>query len=132
MKADKADGPALRSPAVPDVPDLQRDIAPAFAALDVCDRDLERLDGMCCDPGRSPQMRDLAAALAAIRGSVSEVASAGAGAGDTIAHVEEAGAMLGRLQVTCCAPPRMALYAQMLENLTKLQSTVARATGTGH
>ncbi len=41
-----------------------------------------------------------------------------------IATLEDAGAQIGSLQVTCCAPSRLPLYARMLEDLTSAQRTV--------
>lgn len=41
-----------------------------------------------------------------------------------IANLESAGGQIGTLQVTCCAPSRLPLYARMLDDLTKVQRTV--------
>ena len=49
------------------------------------------------------------------------------GAAAAIETLEEAGAQVGHLQVTCCAPSRMPLYAEILENLTVAQRTVKKA-----
>ncbi len=47
-------------------------------------------------------------------------------------RLEDAGSRIGRLQVVCCTPVRMPLYARILERLTEIQLQVSRATGTGH
>lgn len=49
-----------------------------------------------------------------------------------IGILEDAGSQLGTLQVTCCAPARMPLYARMLEDLTKIQRAAKSAAGEGH
>ncbi len=79
-------------------------------------------------------MKALADTIAAARAGVDEV-----GAGDhhdavatTIAHIEDAGAQIGWLQVGCCAPNRLPLYRTLLEGLTTTQRTVKSAAGAGH
>lgn len=101
----------------------------ALATLDDCDATLVRLDKMCCDPGRSPQMTRLANTLQAIRShlDLGLVQSDAA-----LSALEDAGGQLGRLQVGCCAPARMPLYASMLAGLTEIQRAVNAARGQGH
>jgi len=41
----------------------------------------------------------------------------------------EVGGMIGRLQVGCCAPPRMPLYAEALSYLNTIQLEVDRELG---
>lgn len=97
-------------------------IQPAFDALDVCTRALGELDVMCCEPGRSPRMAELGATLDAARVELRTVAAAtGNGAAVAIGTLEDAGAQIGRLQVGCCAPSRLPLYNEILENLMKAQ-----------
>lgn len=43
------------------------------------------------------------------------------------ATLEEAGGMIGALQVGCCAPDRLPLYARMLAGLTTVQLELGRA-----
>ncbi len=49
-----------------------------------------------------------------------------------MATLEDAGAQVGRLQVGCCAPNRIPLYARVLEGLTTAQLAVNQALGEGH
>jgi hypothetical protein len=107
-------------------------LEPAFAALDDCDAALIKLDKMCCDPGRSPRMKRLAMTLAEARSALTGLANGSSGGPVTVSHLEDAGSQLGSLQVGCCAPSRMPLYARMLENLTDIQRSVASHQGTGH
>ena len=46
-----------------------------------------------------------------------------------LSRVEEVGGMIGRLQVGCCAPPRMPLYAEALSHLNTIQLEVDRELG---
>lgn len=45
---------------------------------------------------------------------------------DIVDQIESAGAQLGALQVTCCAPSRMPLYDTLLHNLMEIQRSVTR------
>jgi len=88
-------------------------------ALDAAHAALEELDRRCCDLGRSPRLDALAAKLTEIRriafdpgGVEPEVVSA---------LLQETGAMVGALQVGCCAPNRLPLYATLLEQLNVVQ-----------
>jgi hypothetical protein len=93
---------------------------------------LAKLDAGCCDPGRSPRMKALAAALVAVRGEISRVEADPALTPAAIVTLEEIGGQIGRLQVGCCTEKRMPLYARMLEDLTDAQLAINRAVGTGH
>jgi len=103
----------------------------AWHALDDFEKALARLDAGCCDPGRSPRMRELADSLAVSRQALAEIAEP-ASAGALIAGLEDMGAQIGRLQVGCCTEKRLPLYARMLEDLTDAQLAVSRAVGMGH
>jgi hypothetical protein len=47
--------------------------------------------------------------------------------------LESIGAQIGSLQVACCAPARMPLYAETLAGLTDVQLHISAAdTGAGH
>ena len=52
--------------------------------------------------------------------------------GIVLATLEDAGAQVGRLQVGCCAPNRIPLYARILEGLTTAQLAVNKALGQAH
>jgi len=49
-----------------------------------------------------------------------------------VSGLEDAGAQIGALQVGCCTPARMPLYATMLEELMAVRRTVKKAAGIGH
>ncbi|HSR44368.1 MAG TPA: hypothetical protein VLT15_03940 [Acidimicrobiia bacterium] len=101
----------------------------AVKALDDCDAALGKLDKLCCEPGRSPSMKALARTLAAARAGLDDP---GADMDGTLAHLEDAGAQVGRLQVGCCTPVRLPLYATFLEGLTTAQLAINRSMGLGH
>ncbi len=104
----------------------------AAHALDDADAAVERLHAACCEPGRSPSMEKLAATLSAARERLATVATARSEADALMLTLEEAGSQLGRLQVGCCAPARLPLYARVLEDLTQVQLQVNRHLGRAH
>ena len=53
-------------------------------------------------------------------------------AGEATAFLEEAGAQIGRLQVTCCTPKRLPLYTRILTGLTTIHLTLDQARGAAH
>ena len=59
--------------------------------------------------------------MRSVRGTIDAArASIEAADGDAVvAMLEDAGAQVGRLQIGCCAPNRMPLYAGVLEDLTR-------------
>jgi len=107
-------------------------LRPAFDALDSCEAALAELDARCCEPGRSPSMKALAETLTVARRGLDQDAGNQAIADAVIAQLEDAGAQVGRLQVGCCAPGRLPLYADLLEGLTTAQLTINSAAGRGH
>jgi hypothetical protein len=107
-------------------------LEPAFKALDDCEDALRQLDATCCEPGRSPRMKALAETLAEARSGLDGLGHDPVVAEEALHHLEDAGAQIGRLQVTCCAPSRMPLYARQLESLTTAQRTINGALGRGH
>lgn len=44
----------------------------------------------------------------------------------TLVALEQAGSMIGALQIGCCAPNRLPLYARMLDQLTRIQIEISR------
>ena len=56
----------------------------------------------------------------------------GTSAEDALASLEDAGAQVGRLQVGCCAPNRLPLYAKFLEGLTTAQLSINAEMGRAH
>lgn len=84
----------------------------ATGHIDTALEAIDRLDRLCCDPGRSPRiarLRDVveSARLHAIEADVEAMS----------ADLASAGGMLGELQVACCAPGRSELYAKALVEL---------------
>lgn len=108
------------------------DLSPAFEALDRCDAVLEDLSGRCCEPGRSPRMERLGETLGAGRSKLRAAGDDSQDAEAIITELEDAGAQLGWLQVGCCAPDRMPLYAEMLTELMKAQRAITREYQLGH
>lgn len=104
----------------------------AERALDDADQTVRRLHAACCEPGRSPAMEKLAAGLVLARERLQAVTADPGAADDLIAGLEEAGAQVGRLQIGCCAPGRLPLYARLLEDMTKVQLNVNRHLGRDH
>jgi hypothetical protein len=111
---------------------LEADLAPAFAALDDCDVAVAKLDAGCCEPGRSPRMKALAGTLGEARTALGRVGSTQGAEDQALALMEDVGGQVGSLQVGCCTPKRLPLYARILENLTTAQITLAKALGRGH
>lgn len=101
-------------------------------ALDSAQNAISRLHRMCCDPGRSPRMLALEEQVAAIRAAVPAATGDEQATAALIESLEEAGARIGRLQIGCCAPARMPLYAQLLTDLTTIQLDLHRAVGQAH
>ena len=93
--------------------------------LDKADVALEELDANCCVPHRSPRMQAIGAALQSARVEVTAVKSEQE-ATAAIESLEAIGAQIGALQVSCCAPSRLPLYASMLTDLTTAQRTLTR------
>ena len=93
---------------------------------------LDELDSRCCEPGRSPRMADLARTLDNIDSAIERTVTESADAEAIIAELEAAGAQIGSLQVGCCAPDRLPLYAEILQQLTEVQLAINRSLGRGH
>ncbi|MDH3540042.1 MAG: hypothetical protein OEP52_08615 [Acidimicrobiia bacterium] len=104
----------------------------ALVAIDKAGVALEELDANCCVPGRSPRMAQLADTLSAARVRIQGLDLDPGSAADAIAQLEEAGAQIGSLQIGCCAPSRLPLYADMLRELTGAQRTIKRTLDLAH
>lgn len=75
-------------------------------------------------------MRDIEDSLAVVRG---EIASGDPEMVDrALGRLEDVGASLGSLQVGCCAPMRMPLYAEALEHLNRIQLALSEGLGRSH
>ncbi|HUG32889.1 MAG TPA: hypothetical protein VMM14_08350 [Acidimicrobiia bacterium] len=107
-----------------------RSLADARSVLDECAAVVGRLHKMCCEPDRSPRMRAIEDSLMAAR---REIASGDPELLDrALGRLEGVGASLGSLQVGCCAPVRMPLYAEALEHLNRIQLAVSAGLGRSH
>lgn len=100
--------------------------AQAFASLDVADEAVRELHENCCQPLKSPRMEMLTSTLTAVRAQLADASHDADVAREVVAILQDAGAQLGHLQVDCCAPARMTLYATSLENLSKIQRLLKR------
>lgn len=100
--------------------------AAGFAALDIADQNVQELHEGCCQPLRSPRMEQLAGTLAEARSRLAGVDDDPTTAVGVIDVLVDAGGQLGHLQVECCAPGRMALYASTLTELSKVQRLLKR------
>lgn len=107
-------------------------LAIAGAALDDCRAALEKLDALCCEPGRSPRIAALASTVAQARSGLMTLDGSVAVADLVLGYLEDAGGQTGVLQVGCCAPNRLPLYARVLENLTTAQRSINVSVGRGH
>ena len=93
---------------------------------------MDKLEKLCCDPGRSPRMADLRGAILTARRLASDSLEKRTSPDDARQQLETVGAKVGALQITCCAPKRMPLYADSLEGLNAAQIQVSKAHGQGH
>lgn len=110
------------------VPDAA--LADARSAIAQCETVVGRLHKMCCDPERSPRMAAIEEALIEVR---RDLDAADDGSLDrALRCAEEVGAAIGRLQVGCCAPLRMPLYAEALTHLNTIQLGVLKELGRAH
>lgn len=105
---------------------IDSNFAQAFAWLDSADEAVRELHENCCQPLKSPRMETLTSTLTAVRAQLAHAAHDAEVAGEVVAILQDAGAQLGHLQVDCCAPARMKLYATTLENLSKIQRLLKR------
>ena len=104
----------------------------ATQALDEMDAALVKLEKTCCVPERSPRMEALAASFAEIRAGLTKAMSGEEASAKAVTVLEDAGAQVGHLQVTCCAPSRSRHYATILAGLTVTQRSLAAARGQAH
>lgn len=103
----------------------------AYQSLDQADETVRQLHDACCQPNRSPRMEALAATLQSARSELARIEENHEAGEAALRILENAGSQLGWLQVGCCAPGRMSLYAQTLESLSKAQRIITRALDSG-
>lgn len=106
-------------------------LAEAYPFLDAADEAVRELHEECCQPLRSPRMERLAKTITAARQRLDE-ASDGKSAEAVISVLEDAGGQLGFLQVACCTPARTRLYAETLQNLSRVQRLLTREFDLDH
>ncbi|WKZ82313.1 MAG: hypothetical protein QY307_09560 [Acidimicrobiia bacterium] len=102
----------------------------ARSAIAQCQTVVDRLHKMCCDPERSPRMAAIEQALIEVRRDLDSEDQGSLGR--ALRGAEEVGAAIGRLQVGCCAPLRMPLYANALTHLNTIQLGVSKELGRAH
>lgn len=105
-------------------------LADVRVAVTQCETVVARLHKMCCDPERSPRMAAIEDALIAVRRDLD--ADDEGSLDRALRRAEEVGAAIGRLQVGCCAPVRMPLYAEALTHLNTIQIGVSKELGRAH
>jgi hypothetical protein len=102
----------------------------ARSALADCDAVVQRLHKLCCEPDRSPEMAAIEDSLAVIRQDIAtddpDVLHR------SLDNLADIGARLGFLQVGCCAPVRMPLYADALRHLNNVQLGLTQTLGRAH
>ena len=101
--------------------------AAGLAALDLADEAVRELGEGCCQPSRSPRMEQLAATIDRARSRLAGLTDDPVEARAIVDVLSDAGGQLGNLQVECCAPARMSLYASTLGELSEVQRLLTRA-----
>lgn len=107
------------------------ELALALDQLDQCERTVEKLHKLCCEPDRSPRMLAILADIDAARTRIDGFTGPES-ADDIIGILEGIGAQVGHLQVACCTAARMPLYADTLSGLSATQIHISRSIGQGH
>lgn len=102
----------------------------ARTELAECAKVVARLHKMCCDPERSPRLTAIEESLSAIGLDIDDARPAALQR--AINGLEDVGSRVGSLQVACCAPPRMPLYAAALRHLNVARNEIAAELGVGH
>lgn len=100
--------------------------------LTICDSAMNALEDRCCSPARSPRMAELRLALESTRSLVTAYSAEAVRPGEVVRSIETAGAQVGGLQVSCCAPDRMPLYDTIQHNLMEVQRRVKRHAKLAH
>ena len=103
----------------------------ADEALERCERVVEKLHKLCCEPDRSPRMERILTDIDRARAQIDGF-DGRESASQIIETLEGIGAQVGHLQVACCTEARMPLYAETLSGLASTQIHIARSIGTGH
>lgn len=101
----------------------------ASETLDKCDEVLAELHDKCCVPNRSPRMEALQQRLTRVRSDIGKLDTDESSYERILEEMKSAGAEIGELQIECCAPGRMPLYAELLAGLSRTQRMVTSARG---
>ncbi|MDX1469427.1 MAG: hypothetical protein R3258_08795 [Acidimicrobiia bacterium] len=101
----------------------------ASTTLDECDEVLTELHDNCCVPNRSPRMEALQQTLDRVRADIGKLDTDPQAHDRILGELKGAGAVIGELQIECCAPARMPLYAELLAGLSRTQRMVAGSQG---
>ena len=110
---------------------MTHDLGAAYPHLDAADDAVRELHEDCCQPLHSPRMEALATTISTARDRL-DAATDPESAEAVISVLEDAGGQLGFLQVACCTPARTRLYAETLENLSRVQRILTREFGLDH
>ena len=103
----------------------------ARARLDECERLVDKLHKLCCEPDRSPRMQAILGDIDTARDRIDRFDAEGSPR-EVIEMLEGIGAQVGHLQVACCTSARMPLYAETLSGLAATQIHISRSAGQGH
>jgi len=101
-------------------------------ALAECDAVVDRLHKMCCEPDRSPRMHAVKETIESVRVELDALGDEAEAADRALASLMDIGAQIGYLQVGCCAPARMPLYADALNHLSVAQLSINATIGKAH
>ncbi|GMQ85401.1 MAG: hypothetical protein BMS9Abin07_0967 [Acidimicrobiia bacterium] len=107
-------------------------LAASRRALADCDAVVDRLHEMCCQPDRSPRMLAIKEDIALVRAEIEASSDDTEALERALSTLTDIGEQFGYLQVSCCAPARMPLYADALSHLNVAQRKIKRSAGKGH
>ncbi len=101
-------------------------------ALADCDAVVDRLHKICCEPDRSPRMLAIKETIASVRAELDASSDDNGALDRALSSLMDIGAQIGYLQVGCCAPARMPLYADALNYLSVAQLNIDKPAGMTH
>lgn len=104
----------------------------AVADLERAEEIASELHAGCCQPLRSPRMEKLAETVRQAHEEMAKLSEGPDSPSRVVALLEDAGGQLGFLQVACCSPARLELYAEALLKLGTVQRVVTRAHDLEH
>ena len=110
---------------------IRPELSAARTQLDECERIVDRLHALCCEPDRSPRMQAILSEIDAVRRLLDRFEGPDT-AQELTPMIERIGGQIGHLQVACCTDARMPLYKDALNSLTAAQIQITASTGRGH